>query len=110
MNYQTKTESLSVCGYEFEGPYTEIGRLRDAAGVYGILDWRSDDKWHFIDVGESEQVKTRVGSHDRRPCWERHRQGTLGVAVLYTAGWTPQQRRALEAKIREEYNPPCGQR
>ncbi len=65
---------------------------RDAAGVYGILDWRSDNKWHFIDVGESEQAKIRVEGHDRKPCWERHRQGTLGGAVLYTRGWTPQQR------------------
>lgn len=102
--------SITIEGHRFEGPYTDTSRLKDQAGVYVILDRRADGRWHVIDVGESEQVKTRVESHDRKDCWERHRQGTLGVAVVYTPGWTAAQRRALESRIRQTYSSPCGDR
>jgi len=104
------TKSITIEGYDFEGPYTDTSYLRDDQGVYMILDHRSDRKWHVLDVGESEEVKTRVENHDRATCWERNRRGTLGYAVLYTPGWTAAQRRTLEGRIRKAYNPPCGER
>ncbi|TVQ79775.1 MAG: hypothetical protein EA380_04035 [Phycisphaeraceae bacterium] len=110
MNQRTTSRSIRIKGYDFEGPYTHTANLRNAAGVYVVLDYRSDEKWWVIDVGESEDVRARIESHDRKSCWERHRQGTLGVAVLYTSGWTAEQRRQLESQIRIEYTPPCGDR
>lgn len=104
------TKAIRIEGYDFEGPYTTTNELRDEAGVYVILDWRSDKRWHVIDVGESSGVKTRVENHDRKGCWTRHQQGVLGVAVYYTSGWTADQRRILEGRIRDSYNPPCGER
>lgn len=110
MNRTTATSGIRISGYDFEGPYTSTADLRHASGVYVILDRRSDGKWSVIDVGESGDVRTRIENHDRKSCWERHRQGTLGVAVLYTPGWSADQRRALESKVRQEFNPPCGER
>lgn len=100
--------AITISNHTFEGPYTDTAYLKNQQGIYVILDKRSDGKWHVIDVGESEDVKDRVENHDRKDCWERNRQGELAVAVLYTPGWTAQQRRALESKIREAFSPACG--
>lgn len=102
--------AIEISGYTFEGPYTDTTYLKHQAGVYVILDKRGDGKWWVIDVGESEGVKERVDNHDRKPCWTRNHQGQLGVAVLYTPGWTANQRRALESRIREAFSPACGVR
>jgi len=104
------TASLNILGYSFEGPYTDISSVRDQAGLYVICDYRSDGKWYVLDVGESEQLRTRLTNHERASCWNRHRQGQLGVAVLYTPGWTEDQRRILESTIRDAFSPPCGKR
>lgn len=101
---------ITIQGHSFEGPFTDTSHLQDKPGVYSILDKRRGAKWSVIDVGESEAVKNRVENHDRKDCWEHNRQGTLGVAVLYTPGWSAAQRRALESKIREAFAPVCGVR
>lgn len=101
---------IEISGYSFEGPYTNTGYLKNEQGVYAILDKQPSGTWTVIDVGESEDVKDRVENHDRKDCWERNRQGTLGVAVLYTRGWTSSQRRILEERIREAFSPACGVR
>lgn len=100
--------SIQISGLPFDGPFSSADALRDAPGVYAILDTRSTGT-HVIDVGESEAVRTRVANHDRSDCWSRHRQGRLGVAVRYTSG-PAAGRRALEQRVREEYGPPCGDR
>jgi hypothetical protein len=100
--------AIEISGFSFEGPYTSTVYLKHAQGVYAILDKRRDGKWWVIDVGESEDVKDRVDNHDRKPCWERNRQGELGVAVLYTSGWAASQRQALESRIRDAFSPACG--
>jgi len=74
--------SISICGNNFEGPYTSTDYLKRSAGVYVVLDKRSDGKWHVIDVGESTEVRDRVENHDRSSCWNRNREGTLGIGVL----------------------------
>lgn len=94
--------------WTFEGPYTNTASLRDDAGIYAILDHRVDGRWYVVDVGESEQVKSRVENHDRQGCWTRHRRGTLGVAVLYAAGSSGAHRRVVEREVRSRYSPPCG--
>lgn len=101
---------IQISGYSFEGPYTGTGYLRHEQGVYSILDKRVTGKWVVIDVGESEDVKDRIENHERKPCWERNRQGELGVAVLYTPGWTAEQRRILEGRVRDAFSPACGVR
>lgn len=102
--------TITIDGMEFDGPFTDTGDLKNQQGIYVILDRRSDQKWYLIDVGESTDVKTRVESHDRKDCWKTNSQGTLGVAVCYTPGWTDSQRRQKESSIRDKFNPPCGER
>ncbi|MCH8978104.1 MAG: hypothetical protein IH945_02535 [Armatimonadetes bacterium] len=99
--------SITICGYDFEGPYSSPSCLDSKAGVYTILDKKSNGNYDIVDVGESGNVKDRVENHDRKDCWKRH-ASEIWYAAYYTLGWTADQRRALEKKIRDEYDPPCG--
>jgi hypothetical protein len=102
--------SIKIGSYNFEGPYADTSHLRNEGGIYGILDQRSGGQFHVVDVGESDGVRSRVENHDRSECWNRNRQGNLTVAVYYTPGLSLQQRRSIEAALREQYSPACGVR
>jgi hypothetical protein len=102
--------SITIVRYRFDGPYSSTESLQDRSGVYVILDYREDRRYYIIDVGESAQVKTRVETHDRRDCWQRHCRGTMYVAVLYTPNLQQPGRSKIEQEIRQQYNPPCGER
>ena len=101
--------SISVGRYTFEGPYTDTTQLQDRSGVYAIHDRRNGSNY-LVDVGESAQVKSRVDTHDRKPCWNGNKQGVLTVSVLYTPNAQQAGRMAIEQEIRKQYNPPCGDR
>ena len=101
--------SIKIGSYEFEGPFISTSMLRHEQGVYCILDARSDGTY-VVDVGESEDVRTRIETHDRSDCWARNQLGTLKAAVLYTPGLSGVQRRAIEAVLREQFSPACGVR
>lgn len=106
---QATKPTIAICNYTFDGPFQNTDPLKDNGGIYVILDKQSDG-WHVIDVGESGQIKSRIDCHDRSEGWKRYSTGNLGVAVLYTPGWSKEQRCSLESKIRQQYNPPCGER
>ena len=100
---------ITISGYNFEGPYTNTASLAENAGVYAILTRRqANESWTVIDIGESTQVKSRIENHDRKTCWSRNSLGTVGAAVLYTPGWSSNQRRDLESSLRGQYAPACG--
>ncbi len=99
---------ITIDGYNFEGPYSTTASIRDSAGVYVILDYRSDGKSHLLDVGESARMKTRLDNHERRPCWQRNSQGVINYAVRYIQAQS--ERLRLESAIRKRYEPPCGER
>jgi len=87
------------------GPYPieQADKLKNEPGVYTI--WCRDT---LIDVGQSDNVRDRVMSHDRRECWNKNCKGRLEVAATYIKD--EQERRRLEKEIREQYQPPCGER
>ena len=101
--------SISVGGLNFDGPYSSSDSLRHQAGVYAILDRRTDVDY-LIDVGESKNVRNRVDNHDRKPCWQMNCRGSFMVAVFYTPGLNEADRVAIEQEIRRQYNLPCGER
>lgn len=103
---------ITIEGWSFSGPYKESG-LRDASGVYVVLDHRRtgyEDKYFYIDVGESSSVRTRVAGHDRRPCWRRNALGDIVFAVRYLPGKRQKDRMAWEQVIRTKASFPCGDR
>ena len=102
--------SITVGNYTFDGPYTDTNSLEDKSGVYAIHCKSSDGKYYLIDVGESATVKSRVEGHDREDCWKRNCTGTLTVSVLYTPNKQQAGRKLIEQELRNQYNPPCGER
>lgn len=102
--------SFRLCGYEFEGPYSSTGSLRNSAGVYLILkDNRNITKVDVVDVGESADVRERIETHDRKGCWERH-AAIVYYAVHYTPNASESRRQEIEREVRACANPPCGER
>jgi hypothetical protein len=101
--------AITVGVYSFEGPYEDTSNLEDRSGVYVIFCFR-DGKYYVVDVGESAKVKDRVDNHDRSDCWKKNCTGTLMVAVHYTPNLQQAGRMEIEQAIRDQYNPPCGER
>jgi hypothetical protein len=102
--------SIKIGKYTFEGPYTSTANLEDKSGVYAILCKKNGDKYNLVDVGESATVKSRVETHDRKDCWQRSCNSALTVAVYYTPGMQQRGRMTVEQEIRDQYDPPCGNR
>jgi len=100
--------SISIGKHQFEGPYTDLGKVRDEGGVYAILGL-NQKQYQVIDIGQSSALRSRIGSHDRSAQWERQNL-PLSVAVLYTPRWSEAERCVLEAEMRRTYQPPCGDR
>lgn len=100
--------SIKVGRFDFEGPFTTTDELHDKSGIYVILSYKNG-QYFPIDVGESSTVKSRVGTHDRSDCWQRHRDGgTLCVAIYYVEGAQQQGRMQIEQELRKQYMWPCG--
>jgi len=103
--------SITIGGYAFDGPHTQTGPVAIGQGIYSILDYRPGAGGPYVlDIGEAGDVRRRLDSHDRKEQWRRNSRGTLACAVLYTTGWTDQQRRDVESRLRQQYAPPCGDR
>jgi len=95
---------INIGGYQFEGPYRElITNFKEVAAVYVILDKESN----FIDVGETDQLKTRLATHERRDCWKRNCGKDIYVAAYLESDG--EERLRIEKKIRDSYNFPCGE-
>jgi hypothetical protein len=101
---------INVGRYRFEGPVYSKDLLKDTPGVYTVLDDRTPNGILVLDVGESEQVKTRIGNHDREDCWLENRRARICYAALYMPGSTQPQRQAVEAELRNQFSPTCGVR
>ncbi len=94
--------NIKLCGFSFEDGTV----LQNQAGVYVILSSVSNE-CQVVDVGESNDIKSRVDNHDRKDCWKMSCAGALSAAVLYTGFLRQEGRRQIETKIRRQYNPPC---
>ena len=101
---------INISEYTFEGPHPCDGdSLRRWPGVYVILGLNHGNRWEVVDVGESRDIRNRIASHERGACWRAQDLANLSVAVLYTDTFYDERwRMRLEARIRREYNPPCG--
>lgn len=102
--------SITIAGYSFEGSYSSADSLEDRSGVYAILCKKDNGNYSLVDVGESATVKTRVETHERKSCWNKNCNSSLTVAVLYTPHLQQPGRIGIEQKIRNQYNPQCGER
>jgi len=100
--------TIAIGNYNFEGPYENTSSLKNQSGVYVVLGRNlSSQSWNIVDIGESAMVKDRIENHDREDCWKKQGYGTLAVAVYYC---NEARRMTVEKALRQQYNPPCGER
>ncbi len=94
--------TTDIMGLQFERYELEITKFNDVPGVYVIS---TSQKW--IDVGETNELGTRLANHERKPCWERN-SDNLTLWVNFRGIDNQQERLDLEAKLRSELEPVCG--
>ncbi len=103
--------TFTVGSRVFQGPFQGAGETADEAGVYVVVCNEPNGGLFLVDVGESDQVRTRLAGHDRKDCWARvcaARYQAPQFGVLYTRRISQNYRRSIEREIRQEYQPPCG--
>ena len=99
--------SLERWGYQFDGPFYYSESLRELPGVYVV--WCLFHNYlNILDVGESDNVKERLGSHERRDCWKNKCPGIIQHSAAYISDQA--ERLRLEKLIRNSEIVPCGER
>lgn len=99
---------IQVGVYLFDGPYPGSSHFAPQSGVYAILGrHQAGAPWKVLDIGESQDVRGRIDSHDRRSQWQRQCMPELACAACYCA--EPSLMR-IEQQLRAQFNPPCGDR
>lgn len=84
--------------------------FNDFAAIYVVL-CVVDGKTKVLDVGQSGEVGTRINNHTRMECWKKNcPTGNIWVCIYKTPTIviTKDERLRLETKIRNYYNPTCG--
>lgn len=98
--------SIQVGSYHAEGPFGNADALAARSGVYVILGRANTGvPWTVVDVGESGNVRERVGGHDRALDWGRQGHAELSVAAIYC---DEPNRMTIERQLRAQFRPACG--
>lgn len=100
------TTTTHLGNHSFAGPHTTNSTLPSLSGVYIITTLAPNQRHTVIDVGESENVRERISSHDRTSQWQQAQQNGLYAWVLAAEA----QRMLIERAHRLAYNPVCGVR
>ena len=101
--------SFERWGYQFDGAYPSSESLQSRAGIY-VIWCKTGEQWTVLDIGETTDVKERVSNHDRADCWARHCSGKIYYSATYTPNLQQSGRIAIEQRLRDLTDPPCGRR
>jgi predicted GIY-YIG superfamily endonuclease len=90
----------------FEGGYQDPNSFRAEPGIYMVYANKK-----VMDIGESDNVRNRLLTHNRKDCWQRNSSGSkIHYAVNYMPNSSQEQRIQLEQKLRDLEQLPCGER
>lgn len=99
---------MNISGYIFEGSYSHMrGFDGKILAVYVIIDSYNNQSF-VLDVGQTEDLNNRFPNHPRESCWNSNKSGNLSLWILRIQN--EQDRLAIESKIRNQYNPSCGEK
>lgn len=94
---------ITIVGYNFEGPYSlDKTNFNDVAAVYLI----SDELGKKIDVGETDKLKTRLATHERKDCWLKNAYREIVVYALLENN--QETRTIIERNVRSSFQFACG--
>jgi hypothetical protein len=95
----------SIAGYNFETSFYLYGtNFNEAAGIYIIY---TADTGTILDVGETNQLKSRLSNHERKLSWLLN-SGPEEILVAFHHEKNQFLRLLKEKIIREKLNPICG--
>jgi len=98
--------TVNIGDYTFDGPFKSTDSLENKSGVYAILHYK-EGKYYLLDIGESSRMKKGIEEHDRKE-WKKNSKGEIEYSVYYTPKLKRNDRKEIEAEIRDTYRPPCG--
>ena len=99
--------SIMLGKYYFKGPYSSLHKLDNSPGLYAIHCQENEQQ--ILDVGEADQIKNKIKTHERMKCWLYHSQEKgIAVSAYYTDDWTTEERQNAALELRKRYSPPCG--
>ena len=75
--------SFKKWGYDFEGAFTCPEYLKAQVGVY-VIWCRSGVKWTVLDVGESDNVRHCILTHEHKELWSKMCMNSAKTAVLFS--------------------------
>jgi len=93
---------MNIKGFTFHGPYSLNTNFNSVGAVYVITDANSSP----IDVGQTNDLKARIPSHERQDCWKRNASGVVSIYALVES--SEQKRLQIEKIIRDGHNFACG--
>jgi hypothetical protein len=99
--------SVELKDYSFEGYFSSTSYLEDRPGIYAVL-CRYFEENKVVDIGEDENIKTRIDNHESSNCWRRNCPSSLVYAALYTPDLNQKKRANIVDELRDEYDPVCG--
>ena len=91
---------------------SEAGFINIAA-IYVILCVSQGGSWKVLDVGQSGELGERIDNHPRKDCWIENcltKNVWVCVYAMPSNQYSKEDRLKLEATLRQQYNPPCGER
>lgn len=94
-------------GYVFQGPYLSPSELPTYSGVY-LVTYKIGSQDIVLDIGQAENIRERIETHDRKACWNNIRKGPLYYYA--TNVQSDLLRGMLEHSLRQKYNPLCGEK
>lgn len=100
--------SFRLADYSFMGryPVDKTDQIENWPGLYAIL-CRRGSRHYLVDVGESDDLKSRLEQNGRQSLWDENCSGTLVITVKYTTDMEQAERLRMERKIRTRHKPPC---
>jgi hypothetical protein len=98
--------TVKIGDYAFDGPFKSTDYIEDKSGIYAVLHYK-EGKCYLLDIGESSQMKKGIEEHDRND-WEKNSNSEIEYSVYYTPRLRKNDRKEIEAEIRDTYQPPCG--
>lgn len=90
---------MIISGYTFSEPkQINAADNIERAAIYIVMTHNSQS-WHYLYVGQTNDVAKRFDQHEKWSCWQRNQQsGGLFVAILLESN--KDKRLAIETQLR----------
>jgi hypothetical protein len=108
----TQPVEIPIGGYPFLGTPLDEADFRGGAAIYAIICITEGGKWTVIDIGQSEEMGSRMDLPDRKDCW-KHKCSSMNIWVceyrMSATVYTKEDRLRVERNLRRELKPTCGE-